>query len=342
MMMEIIMAGFLALKEYLSAHVLTCLVPAFFIAGAIAVFVSRDSVIRYFGADVKKYKSYSIASISGFILAACSCTVIPLFAGIYKRGAGIGPATAFLYSGPAINILAVVFTARILGFQIGVARAVMAIVMAVVVGLCMAFLFKKTESEGAFAVQSSAHSYGGYKTIGFFIILVLILVVGASSLSWGIKGPVLVIFLAAVVYMVKFWFSGEDFEYWMRETYFLAKSIFPLLLVGVFLAGIIQAILPPHYVAKYAGKNNLQANFLAAIIGAFMYFATLTEVPIIQSLMTLGMNKGPELALLLAGPALSLPSMLAIRQILGTKKTIAYISLVVVFATISGLVYGGI
>jgi uncharacterized membrane protein YraQ (UPF0718 family) len=341
--MTLLEAGALELLEYAQAHVVTCLVPAFFIAGAIAVFVSKQSVLTYFGAQAKKYVSYPVASVSGCILAACSCTVIPLFAGIYRRGAGIGPATAFLYSGPAINILAIVFTARVLGIEVGVARAVLAISMAVVIGLVMAFLYQKEDSNPQ--PQSKMYSESEdreYKKWLFFVDLVLILVIGASPLRGVVKWPVVMGLLAVLVYVVVKWQDRSETRLWMSETWQLSKLIVPYLLVGVFAAGIIKQGLPPAYVSRFVGGNSVAANVTASVAGALMYFATLTEVPIVDSLMSLGMGKGPELALLLAGPALSLPNMLAIRQVLGTQKTLTYVGLVILFATLSGIVYGGI
>lgn len=341
--LTLIEAGIAELIEYLQAHVVTCLIPAFFIAGAIAVFVSKQAILKYFGSQAKKRVSYSVASVSGCILAACSCTVIPLFAGIYRRGAGIGPATAFLYSGPAINILAIVFTAQVLGVEIGVARALLAIVMAIVIGLIMASLFGKDEQKkkvSAVAYEDSEDT--PYKKILFFLNLILILVIGASGVAPVMKWPLLLMLIILLIVITVKWQSPSDTKQWISETAHLAKLIIPYLLIGVFAAGIIKEYLPPAYVSGYVGGNSLLANFIAAVAGAFMYFATLTEVPIVESLMSLGMGKGPELALLLAGPALSLPNMLAIRQVLGTQKTLTYIGLVVVFATVSGILYGGI
>ena len=341
-LMRVIESGVGELLEYLQAHVVTCLVPAFFIAGAIAVFVSKQSVLKYFGAEAKKTISYSVASVSGAILAACSCTVIPLFAGIYRRGAGIGPATAFLYSGPAINILAIVFTARVLGFKVGAARAVMAVVMAVVIGLVMAFLYKDENRKEVKSLKMQDEKGSTLRNGLFFLDLVLILVIGASKLENTVKWPAIFVLLLVLVFIVVKWQDRSDTDMWFSETWNLAKMIFPYLVVGVFVAGVMKEVLPPEYVSKYVGGNSVSANLIASVAGAFMYFATLTEVPIVESLMSLGMGEGPELALLLAGPALSLPNMLAIRQVLGTKKTLTYIGLVVVFATVSGIVYGEI
>jgi len=336
---ELLQGGLNALLEYLSAHVLTCLVPAFFIAGAIAVFVSQTSVLKYFGPQAKKFLSYSVASVSGTILAVCSCTVLPLFGGIYKRGAGIGPAVAFLYSGPAINVLAIVYTARLLGYELGAARAIGAIVFAAGIGLLMSFIYYKDESikdSSAFAaLLADPESKSWWQQVIFLTTLVGILVFAASQ-NWIATGIFLVI-LGLVLWR---WFKRGEIAMWMKETLHFVRLIVPWLLVGVFAAGIITVLVPQDVVTAYVGGNSLFANFIASFLGALMYFATLTEVPIIRAFMDLGMGKGPTLALLLAGPALSLPNMLVIRSIMGTKKTLTYIALVVVFATITGYIFG--
>ena len=336
---QLLQGGWQALLEYLSAHVLTCLVPAFFIAGAIAVFISQASVIRYFGPKANKLMSYSVASVSGTILAVCSCTVLPLFGGIYKRGAGIGPATAFLYSGPAINVLAMVYTARILGYNLGIARAVGAIIFAAGIGLIMALIYRKEESmkdAAAFAaLETDPSTKPWWQQIVFFAVLVGILIFAASQ-NWLFTGPL----LAALGIILWRWFHKGEIVIWMKETLRFARLIVPWLLVGVFVAGIITTFVPEQAVMAWVGGNSLLSNFTASFLGALMYFATLTEVPIVSAFMGLGMGKGPTLALLLAGPALSLPNMLVIRNIMGTKRTLTYIALVVVFATISGYIFG--
>jgi len=338
-LMQLLQGGWNALLEYLSAHVLTCLVPAFFIAGAIAVFISQASVLKYFGPRAKKFLSYGVASVSGTILAVCSCTVLPLFGGIYKRGAGIGPAVAFLYSGPAINVLAIVYTARILGFDLGLARAIGAVVFAAGIGLIMATIYRKEESlkdSAAFdALMAGTESKQWWQQITFFVVLVGILVFAASK-NWIATGVLLVI-LAFILWR---WFTKSELGIWMKETLRFVRLIVPWLLGGVFVAGIITTFVPQQAVSTWVGGNSLFANFIASFVGALMYFATLTEVPIISAFMELGMGKGPTLALLLAGPALSLPNMLVIRSIMGTKKTLTYIALVVIFATITGYVFG--
>jgi uncharacterized membrane protein YraQ (UPF0718 family) len=336
---ELLQGGWNALLEYLSAHVLTCLIPAFFIAGAIAVFISQASVIRYFGPKANKLMSYSVASVSGTILAVCSCTVLPLFGGIYKRGAGIGPAVAFLYSGPAINVLAITYSARLLGYDLGAARAIGAIAFAAGIGLLMSLIYRKEESlkdAAAFeALAADPEDKKWWQQIIFFAMMIGILVFAASQ-NWIVTG----ILLAALGIILWRWFKRDEIGQWMKETLHFGRLIVPWLLVGVFAAGIITVLVPESVVTQWVGGNSLSANFIASFVGALMYFATLTEVPIIRAFMDLGMGKGPTLALLLAGPALSLPNMLVIRSIMGTKKTLTYITLVVVFATLSGYIFG--
>ena len=339
----LLMAGFESVKEYLALHVLLCLIPAFFLAGAIASLFSRESVLRYFGADAPKYISYSVASVSGVLLAVCSCTVLPLFAGIYKRGAGIGPATTFLFSAPAINLLAIVYTAKILGFEIGAARVVAAVSMSIVIGLVMAMIFKSEDKARVRAVTSALENeINPVHQAGLFVLLLAILVLGGIIDTWMWRGFVLGPLVLLTVYVSRKWFDDEQIHDWMHETWDLTKKIFPLLLVGVFFAGMIIQIIPSNLVVQFVGGNSVQSNFIASVAGALMYFATLTEVPIIDSLMKLGMGTGPVLAMLLAGPALSLPNMIVINQVLGFKKAMTYIILTVITATIAGLVAGNI
>jgi hypothetical protein len=388
-------------KWYAEEHVLLCLVPAFFIAGAIAVFVSQASVLKYLGAKANKVMAYGVASISGTVLAVCSCTILPLFAGIYKMGAGLGPATAFLYSGPAINILAIILTARILGPELGIARAVGAIVFSVVIGLLMAFFFRKEEMEKAAAQalmpepevsrplwqntlyfaamigvlvfanwgrpdQASGLWHAIYVnkwliTSGFSITFGLMLMTWYGLPEWQVAvaaTPAVVMallfsnqptlsFVAGFVGLSALISTREDENgEWFRESWGFAKQILPLLLFGVLVAGLLlgrpgnEGLIPSEWVSRAVGGNSLTANFFASFAGAFMYFATLTEVPILQGLIGSGMGKGPALALLLAGPALSLPNMLVIRSIMGTKKTVVFVSLVVVMATAAGMIFG--
>ena len=358
-----ILEAFYLLQDYAQKHVLTCLVPAFFIAGAIAVFVSQASVLKYFGAGANKILSYSVASVSGSVLAVCSCTVLPLFAGIYTRGAGIGPATAFLYSGPAINVLAIILTARILGLELGIARAVGAVVFAVVIGLLMHFIFLKEEKKKEAAAlhlpppEEDRRALGQYTL--YFLAMVLILIfaawgkpvqpVGFFSAVYEIHWYLTGFFLLLLLVILKLWFSKEEIINWVDSTWGFAKQIFPLLLGGVLVAGFFMGrpsldtgIIPARYISTWVGGNSLEANLLASILGAFMYFATLTEVPILQGLLGNGMGQGPALALLLAGPALSLPSMIVIRSVMGTKKTLVYILLVIVMSTLAGMFFGAL
>ena len=338
-LISILQGGLDALLEYLSAHVLTCLIPAFFIAGAIAVFVSQPAVLKYFGPQAKKVLSYSVASISGTILAVCSCTVLPLFGGIYKSGAGLGPAIAFLYSGPAINVLAIVYSARLLGYDLGAARAIGAIAFATGIGFIMAFIYRKEETQKdaqAFAtLVADPEGKSLWQQVIFFGSMVGILVFAASK-NWIATG----ILLAVLAVILWRWFRKAEIAQWMKETLHFVRLIVPWLLGGVFVAGIITTFVPENVVTSYVGGNSLLASFIASFLGALMYFATLTEVPIIRAFMDLGMGKGPALALLLAGPALSLPNMLVLRSIIGTKKTLTYIALVVVMATITGYIFG--
>jgi uncharacterized membrane protein YraQ (UPF0718 family) len=361
---EILSSGIETLGEYLSAHVLTCLVPAFFIAGAIAVFITKQGILKYFGAQTKKYISYSIASISGAVLAVCSCTVLPLFAGIYKRGAGIGPASTFLFAGPAINILAIILTARVLGFNIGLARVIGAVGMSIIIGLIMAFIFRKEESKRKNDFINLTEPDDGEKnrprkiSLLFFILLVLILIIGAASteyIPWIPKLAIVYVLTLLLSVILIFYFTRSEVKQWGRETWDLTKKIFPILLIGVFIVGIIGGVAANFVpgsdptnavglaVAPYIGGNNIFACFFASIIGAILYMPTLLEVAIVGDLFGYSagfMGGGPALALLLAGPSLSLPNMIVITKVFGMKKSLIYIFLVIVVATITGFIYG--
>ncbi len=407
---EAILAMFDLAKWYAQEHVVLCLLPAFFIAGVIAVFVSQGAVMKYFGAKAPKWLAYTVASVSGTILAVCSCTILPLFSSIHKRGAGLGPAIAFLYSGPAINILAIILTARILGFEMGVARIVGAVIFAVVIGSAMSLIYRKEEREKREEQlnfpdmpekrpmwQTALHfftlvailvfanwgkpadgvtegtwywiwAHKWYITSAFGLLLIYSLIailkikwqhVALAALATALAGvftssplvPV-VVAIAGLSVITLFDKRDADNKEWTLSSWDFAKQIMPLLAIGVLIAGFLlgsthddtamAGIIPNQWVANLVGGNSVFSNFFASIVGAFMYFATLTEVPILQGLMGAGMGKGPALALLLAGPSLSLPNMLVIRGVLGTKKTLVYVLLVVVMATISGLIYGGL
>jgi uncharacterized membrane protein YraQ (UPF0718 family) len=329
------------LQEYARRHVLTCLIPAFFIAGAIAVFVSQASVLKYFGASARKVFSYSVASVSGAVLAVCSCTVLPLFAGIYTRGAGIGPATAFLYSGPAINVLAIILTTRVLGWELGLARAVGAVLFAVITGVLMAFVFRKDEAgrtTGQIYIPEDETKRRTLRQDSLYMLsMVMILVFAAFSPPAGPQGLWSAIYaskwyittalLLILAVMLKRWFTREELVNWVQSTWGFMKQILPLLGAGVLVAGFAlgrpghPALIPEHYIQTLVGGNSLSANLFAAVSGALMYFATLTEVPILEGLLGAGMGRGPALTLLLAGPALSLPNMLVIGGVMGVKKT---------------------
>lgn len=329
--------------NYLSAHVITCLVPAFFIAGAMAVLVTQGAVIKYFGVKANKWIAYSVASVSGMLLAVCSCTVLPLFAGIYNLGAGLGPAVTFLYSGPAINILAIVLTGAAIGWHMGIARGAGAVVFSIVIGIIMSFLFRKNEvsriaDPGAFANETTEKS--PVFLVVFFAIMVGILIISTSKLAPWIKIAVDIGLINSLAIMVHHYFYKGEFESWMRETWSLVKMIVPTLLAGVFAVGMVTAVLPPEWIARYVGANNFSANFAASLVGALFYFSTLTEVPVVKGLVDLGMNQGPALALLLAGPAVSIPNLLVINRVMGFKRTAAYFMLVVVMATLTGWLYG--
>jgi uncharacterized membrane protein YraQ (UPF0718 family) len=413
-----IAATFDLVKWYAREHVILCLLPAFFIAGVISVFVSQGSVLRYFGANAKKWLAYTVASVSGTILAVCSCTILPLFSSIHKRGAGLGPAVAFLYSGPAINILAIILTARILGIEMGIARIIGAVAFSIVIGLAMSLIYRKEEKEKKEAqmhIQVPPEKRPMWQTSFHFFVLVLILVFanwGSPSADdtssawfyiWSYKWHITAFFglllayslvkilkikwhwvlLSAIAIAVSAFLANrfitdaklaplvpmivaiaalsiitlydkneQENREWTFASWDFTKQIMPMLAIGVVTAGFllgsthdgqsIAGIIPNEWIQWLVGGNSIFANFFASIVGAFMYFATLTEVPILQGLIAAGMGKGPALALLLAGPSLSLPNMLVIRNVMGTQKTLVYVALVVVMATISGILYGTI
>lgn len=388
-------------QNYVREHIILCLLPALFIAGAITIFIRKDLVMKYLGTDTNKLVSYGVASVSGVILAVCSCTVLPLFAGIYKRGAGLGPAIAFLYSGPAINILAIILTARILGTELGIARAIGAILFSVVLGLIMQSLFGNDQVDAVKSAQASweeGENLSIKQIVIFFSVMMAILIFAnwsnASNSSgiwatiYNFKWIVTAVFGTVLGVLLIKWFhlvtkkvlavmiitaiiaivfsnipvlsfsvaiiglsyllstGGEDTKEWFLESYEFAKQILPLLFWGVLIAGFLlgrpqhEGMIPSHWIASAVGGNSFGASFFASLAGAFMYFATLTEIPIIQGLIGNGMGKGAALALLLAGPAVSLPNMLVIKTILGTKKTAVYVLLVIVISSLTGFIYG--
>lgn len=334
-----ILNGFYMLQEYARQHVLLCLVPAFFIAGTITVMLKKEAILKLLGPNAKRIISYPIAAISGGILAVCSCTILPLFGGIYKKGAGIGPATTFLFSGPAINIAAIFLTARVLGWNIGLARLIATITAAILIGLIMEFLYQEKGSGDFINFENGSDSTKG---IIFFLLQLSFLIIGGLKINFKVKTFSMVSIAIIITLMAVFAFRKDETKTWLEETWDFSKKILPYLFIGVFFAGILTKLLPENIVTSLLGNNNFLSTFVASIIGMFMYFATLTEVPIVQALTELGMAKGPTLALLMAGNSLSLPSMIVITKLFGKKKAFTYFSLVVVFSTIFGLIYGNI
>lgn len=348
------------LSEYVHEHVLFCLVPAFFIAGAISVFLNKLAVIKYLGPKANKLTAYSVASVSGAILAVCSCTVLPLFKGIYKKGAGIGPAVSFLYSGPAINVLAVVLTAKVLGPELGLARAVGAIVFAFVIGFLMHVIFRREDEkritdENMFEADSDDGRPLWKNTVYLFSMVGILIFlnwapsrgnIGVWDFIYNAKYFITAGFGLVLAFTLIRWFKRDELKDWVVASRDFALQILPLLFVGVLVAGFLlgrpghEALIPSAWVSSLVGDNSILSNFIASISGAFMYFATLTEIPIMQGLLGAGMAKGPALALLLAGPSLSLPSMLVIGGELGVKKTLVYVGLVVMLSTLAGMAFG--
>lgn len=337
-------AGLALLHEYAREHVLTCLVPAFFIAGTIAVYVKKDAILQLLGPTAKKYIAYPVASVSGGILAVCSCTILPLFTGIYRRGSGIGPAATFLFAGPAINVTAILLTSTVLGWEFAVGRLIAAIVISVLAGLLMATIFRahdRQNANGQFAAAMGGDVPYGNSTIALFFMLQLaVLVAFGLSIDPLLKAGVIIAMIAAVLGIVLFKFQREHNLEWLRETWDLTKKILPYLFVGVFAAGMIEVVVPREFVTPLVGENSLLANAIASTFGAFMYFATLTEVPIIQKLLGLGMEKGPALTLFLTGNALSLPSMIVLFKVMGKKQALVYILTIMILSVLAGWIFG--
>jgi uncharacterized membrane protein YraQ (UPF0718 family) len=405
---QAIAEAFRLLQWYIRNHTLACIVPALFIAGAIITFLSQASVMRYLGPKANPVLAYGVASVSGCILAVCSCSVLPMFAGIYRLGAGLGPASAFLYSGPAINVLAIFLTARVLGFQIGVARAIGSITFAILIGILMAVIFRKEEKVKAQAAMQMPEPEKPRRHIGKTALFLSCMILFLIFSDWFNPGNVVVktkdgrefkavvinemkdavrfqleedigtdksgdkisipktnietmtdrpswvmsvyhirwylagLMALAVLIMTLRWFDRNEINEWMSNTWQFTKLLVPLLYGGVFIVGFVSVLLPEKQVAVWVGDNSLRSNLVASVIGAFWYFATLTEIPITQALMNLGMSKGPVLALLLAGPALSLPSIIVLFKVIGYKKTIVFTSLVIVMSAIVGMIFGAI
>lgn len=355
-----IQEAFLMLSEYARLHVLLCLVPAFFIAGAIMVFLNAQAVIKYLGPKANKFVAYSVASVSGAILAVCSCTVLPLFKGIYKKGAGLGPAVSFLYSGPAINILAIVLSAKVLGWQIGVARTIGAVGFAFIIGIIMQFIFRKEDESRITDENIFQYQYKDERKLWQNIIYMASMIGFLVFINWtASKGSITIwdyiykgkyiisgVFVIILIISLILWFKKDELKDWIIATRDFAIQILPLLFGGVLVSGFFlgrpghEALIPMNWISSLVGGNSLLANFIASFSGALMYFATLTEVPILQGLLGTGMGHGPALALLLAGPSLSLPSILVINSELGFKKTFIYVCLVIIMSTFAGLLFG--
>jgi uncharacterized membrane protein YraQ (UPF0718 family) len=343
---RLLQGGVAALQDYILAHTLTCLVPAFFIAGAVYALFPKEKILRYLGPDSPKYISYPMSVVAGLCLAVCSCTVLPLFAGIRKSGAGIGPAIAFLYTAPATNILAIIYTASLIGIDFALARIILSISFAVIIGMSTAALFsdKKlnntTDNPPGEAFVLGETSTSNWLWV-FFALLVAILLWGASSLiNLPVKLSGLAILLAALVLVVRHTLSRDDVMSWMRETWSFVRTIFPLLLVGVFVAGMLKVVIPPDFIGQHFGSSTVSATLGAVLFGVFMYFPTLVEVPMARMFLDLGMGKGVLLAYLLADPVISLPSILVVSKITGAKRIFWYIGIIIVCCTAAGLIYG--
>lgn len=346
MIIELILAGLLSLKEYILEHVITCLVPAFLLAGAMVSFISKEAIVKHLGYTANKIKSFALAGIGSFFLAACSCTVIPVAGGLYYRGSGIGPAFILLWVAPAANILALLYTGAILGYGMVGARIVSALAMAFLVGTIMSIIFRKSEEKRVETKQEKAE---GKVIPAKDIILLLLILITLLSPNYIIrKGPyfhkvivwgISTLIMVAYALKVK---TKEELKNWMKETLWFVRIIFPLLLLGVFIVGIIGKILPEAWIEKWLGGNGLLASFLATLIGAISYFATMTEAPFVDTLMKLGMGKGPALALLLTGPGLSLPNWLAIARVFGAKKAVCYVTTIIILGTLVGWIFGNL
>jgi len=364
-LIDLLSAGLTGLVNYLSAHVLLCLIPAFFIAGALSALFKKEAVTKYLGPDTPKYISYPVASAAGFLIAVCSCTILPLFAGIWKKGAGLGPAITFLFTGPAINLLAITYTGSLIGWDIAAARGVLAITFGIVIGMLMGLIFgklSKTSSKHGTTLSKSPMPTAAAdpgdppaespsrltlkerlvrsRSLVLFLLLIGILLSGTFPAPIVYRIPVLgALVLLAVLWSLKV-NSREENRAWMGETYFFAKMIIPLLIVGVFVAGVATHVIPSDVIAEHLGHDTLSANGIAVAFGVFMYFPTLVEVPVARMFLDLGMAKGPLLAYLLADPELSFQSILVTRKIMGSKKVAVYVGLVAVFCTAAGLIFG--
>jgi uncharacterized membrane protein YraQ (UPF0718 family) len=348
--LAMVSSGLAALEDYILAHTINCLVPAFFIAGAMSALFPKDKILRYLGEKTKAYISYPISVVAGLFLAVCSCTVLPLFAGIRQRGGGLGPAVAFLYTAPATNILAIIYTGSLIGADLALARIILSVSFASLIGMILTVSFKSEEEPISTStpepsipetLTDGGEKMKSYRFWIFFLILVAILLVGASSLiGWSVKIPILSFLIAGVLAIIIFWMPKEDTLSWLKETFFFARTIVPLLLAGVFVAGILKVVIPQKIITTYVGGNTVSSNLIAVLFGTFMYFPTLVEVPMARTFLDLGMGRGPLLAYLLADPVISLPSILVMSKLVGLKRLFVYVGLIIFFCTLAGLIYG--
>ncbi|MFH1133830.1 MAG: permease [Nanoarchaeota archaeon] len=341
---SILEAGIIAVLTYLQSHVAACLLPAFFIAGAISALVPKESITRMLGAGASKWKAYPVAVAAGLLLAVCSCTILPLFAGIRKKGAGLGPGVTFLYTAPATNILAILFTGSVLGWQLAGARIIFSVAFAIIIGLILSSIFHEQKGSSNIHDQTAAKDPNvsfirRHRVLLFVASLFAILFAGISKLDLMMKLSILLILIALVLLQLRL-FSRDERRRWLQETWMFFRMIFPLLLLGIFVAGVLGALLPAKLLASYVGDNSVLANFIAVLFGTVMYFPTLIEVPMAQLFLSLGMASGPLLAYLLADPVISLPSLLVVRKLMGNRQTLVYAGLIIVFSTIAGLSYG--
>jgi len=341
--LELMLGGLNSLKEYIALHVLTCLIPAFLLAGGIVTFVRRETIIGYLGASARKISSFGIAAGGSFFVAACSCTVIPVSSGIYRGGAGIGAAFILLWVAPAANILALVYTGSILGSQMVIARVISALLMSFIVGSVMAYAFYREERNRVSTIQVSGGPLMSRKAVILLVLLVAWLLAPNYLVVHGPYWQKVVVWAVGLVVVAAYVWKAIEIDRikaWMRETWWFVRIIFPLLLAGVFVVGIIGALLPPEWVKSLVGGEGLRQSFIATMFGAIMYFATMTEAPFVHTMMGLGMGKGAALALLLTGPGLSLPNWLAIAKVFGTKKALVYVPTIVVIGTLVGWAAG--
>ncbi len=345
--LELLNGGWTTIQDYLIAH-LPFVIPAFFLAGALYALFPKDKILKYLGPDSPKYVSYPMSVVAGLCLAVCSCTILPLFAGIRKSGAGLGPAIVFLYTAPATNILAIIYTSSLIGPDVAIARIVLSIFFAIIIGMSMSALFpdKKSGSDADDALGQAFATMGTEKTPRllwvFFILLLAILLWGASPAikDLAVKLIGLAVLLAALILVTWKALSRDEFMSWMRETWFFVRTIVPWLLIGIFAAGMLRVVIPADFVKQYFGSTSITATLGAVLFGVVAYFPTLVEVPMARLFLDVGVGYGPLLAYLLADPVISLPSILVVRPLIGNKRLVWYIALIIVCCTAAGMIFG--